>query len=66
MGLNYMHSNGVCHRDIRPQHILLDLEYNIKLIDFSFSTEQNGKTKTGFCESIFGTPSYMAPEILLK
>jgi serine/threonine protein kinase len=64
MGLHYLHSNGVCHRDLKLDNILLDSEYNCKIIDFGFATELKGKDSSGFNNSFIGTASYMAPEIL--
>lgn len=33
-GMNYAHKKNVIHHDLRPQHIMLDCEGNIKIIDF--------------------------------
>lgn len=44
-GLEYCHSQGVCHRDIKCENILLDENNVVKLIDFGFakSYKANGK-----------------------
>lgn len=36
--LNYCHSRNVCHRDIKPQNILLDKNDNVLLADFGFAS----------------------------
>lgn len=36
--LQYCHGLNVCHRDIKPQNILLDNEDNVKLVDFGFAS----------------------------
>lgn len=61
--LQYLHAEGITHRDIKLENILLDHNNNIKLIDFGFSTCYNPQKKLKmFC----GTPSYMAPEIVAR
>ena len=61
--LHYCHKKCITHRDIKLENLLMDEEKNIKLIDFGFSTcMPNDKKTKMFC----GTPSYMAPEIVLK
>jgi tRNA A-37 threonylcarbamoyl transferase component Bud32 len=61
--LEYCHAHDVAHRDVKFDNILVDQQGNVKLIDFGFSTHYPASQRTKlFC----GTPSYMAPEIVLK
>jgi len=61
--LSYLHSQNIIHRDIKPQNILFDDHYNIKIADFGLSTrvEAEGKPKT-----ICGSDSFKSPELLMK
>uniref|UniRef100_A0AC34Q2M4 Protein kinase domain-containing protein n=1 Tax=Panagrolaimus sp. JU765 TaxID=591449 RepID=A0AC34Q2M4_9BILA len=59
--LSYLHSRKVVHRDVKPENILLGSEYCVKLTDFGLAC-----TVTGPLYRICGTPTYVAPEILLK
>ena len=62
-GLRYCHSKCIAHRDIKLENLLLDETNSMKIIDFGFSTcFPNDRKVKIFC----GTPSYMAPEIVLK
>ena len=61
--LKYCHSLWITHRDIKLENILLDDNLNVKIIDFGFSTRIPNDRKV---KLFWGTPSYMAPEIVIK
>lgn len=79
-GLQYLHSQGVEHRDVKPENILLN-QSAIKFVDFGASKVINkgnktmaktramkSKATTGegppVMNSLAGTPMYMAPEVI--
>jgi serine/threonine protein kinase len=56
--IHYLHSNNICHTDIKPKNIIVTSGNQIKLIDFGESMKmqlwKKGRT---------GTYGYMAPEM---
>lgn len=59
--VQYLHLEGIAHRDLKLTNILIDESRTVKLIDFGFASSAATWTKE-FC----GTPSYMSPEIVQK
>ena len=60
-GIQYIHSQGIVHRDIKLENILLDLNNNIKICDFGVG--KIIKPESTLYDQC-GTPVYMAPEII--
>ncbi|CAE7246611.1 mrkC, partial [Symbiodinium sp. KB8] len=62
-GLAHVHDMRVVHRDIKLENLLLDTYGCVKIADFGVAVvAQPGKQLHEHC----GTPSYIAPEILLE
>ena len=58
-----MHTAGVCHRDLKLENIVLDAQYNLKVIDLGMACPY--AVPSGFEETVFcGTKGYRAPEIV--
>jgi serine/threonine protein kinase len=60
IGLEYMHNNGVIHRDIKPSNLMLNVQSELRIIDFGIALGPNGIGSS--IEGIAGSPSYMSPE----
>lgn len=63
LGLQYLHDQGVIHRDIKGANILTTKDGTVKLADFGVSTSTlaGGQDKEA---QVVGTPYWMAPEII--
>jgi len=58
--LEYIHSQKIIHRDIKPDNVHIDRSGKVKLMDFGIAKAEGlHLTRTGFA---VGTPYYMSPE----
>ncbi|XP_023593334.1 serine/threonine-protein kinase PAK 5 [Trichechus manatus latirostris] len=62
--LSYLHHQGVIHRDIKSDSILLTSDGRIKLSDFGFCAQVSKEVPKR--KSLVGTPYWMAPEVISR
>ena len=58
--VEYLHTHGILHRDIKDENVVLDDRFHAKLIDFGSAAYLTGKPYAAFC----GTFEYCSPEVL--
>lgn len=62
--VDYCHSRGVYHRDLKLENLLLDANGLLKVSDFGLSALSQQVREDGLLHTTCGTPNYVAPEVI--
>ncbi|KAK9237642.1 kinase-like domain-containing protein [Lipomyces kononenkoae] len=71
-GVEYLHSKGIVHRDLKLENLLLDKHKNIIITDFGFANVFNpddiinGRQTADLMSTSCGSPCYAAPELVVS
>lgn len=63
-GLRYLHSNGILHRDLKADNLLLETDGTCKISDFGISKKSQDIYSNNAEMSMQGTVFWMAPEVI--
>ncbi|CAD5325062.1 unnamed protein product [Arabidopsis thaliana] len=62
-GMEYIHSREIVHQDLKPENVLIDNDFHLKIADFGIACEEE------YCDVLgdnIGTYRWMAPEVLKR
>ncbi len=60
--LAYAHGQGILHRDVKPDNVMIDAAGTPHLMDFGLARMEDSDTKVTRDGAVMGTASYMSPE----
>jgi len=62
-GLEYLHSMGIIHKDIKPSNLLINMDQTLKISDFGVAEQLDPFAPDDSCVTSQGSPMFQPPEI---
>lgn len=62
--LRHAHEQGIVHRDVKPENVMITARGQLKLMDFGIAQIMEGATKLTATGTLLGSPAHMAPEVI--
>jgi len=62
--LRHAHEQGIVHRDVKPENVMITERGQLKLMDFGIAQIMEGATKLTATGTLLGSPAHMAPEVI--
>jgi len=62
LGLEYLHTNNVIHKDVKPENIVMEESGYVRLTDMGIAKVHREENSSDTA----GTPGYMAPEVMCR
>ena len=62
LGVQFLHDQGILHRDLKPGNILVGADLEPKLLDFGLALDTGAPERQSLQGEVVGTPEYLSPE----
>lgn len=64
-GLEYLHQQGVIHRDIKPGNLMITPDGVLKISDFGCAIKLSKFSNSDICTTSQGSPAFQSPQVAM-